>query len=163
MSAVKKCGCSNDRNIFCYICGSFTLSSQQCEITNFVKKVYFAYFKVKLGDQDKSWAPHKVCKSCMESLRYWSQGKDRHLKFGIPMIWREQKIMSMIATSVLSTSKDITRETNTSCNILILPLLCDLYLTVRKYRCLLLLNCLKLMMKSLGCFLILYKLMKIRS
>ena len=36
-------------------------------------------------------------------------------------------------------------------------ILCDLYLTVRKYRCLLLLNCPKLMMKSLGCFLILHK------
>ena len=91
MSTVKKRGCSNDPNIFCYICGSFTLSSQRREITNFVKNLYFAYFKVKLGDQDKSWAPHKVCKSCVESLRYWSQGKDRHLKFGIPMIWREQK------------------------------------------------------------------------
>ena len=27
----------------------------------------------------------------MESLRYWSQEKDRHLKFGIQMIWRVQK------------------------------------------------------------------------
>ncbi|KAI6651114.1 hypothetical protein LOD99_5465 [Oopsacas minuta] len=28
-------------------------------ITEFVDRAYHAYFKVKLGDQDKSWAPHK--------------------------------------------------------------------------------------------------------
>ena len=82
--------CSNDPNIFCYICGNFTLKTQRRNITDFVKRVYFAYFKVKLGDQDKHWAPHKVCKTCIESLRSWSQGKNAKLKFGIPMVWREQ-------------------------------------------------------------------------
>ncbi|QQP40042.1 Uncharacterized protein FKW44_013952 [Caligus rogercresseyi] len=28
-----------------------------------------AYFKVKLGNQDKSWAPYTVCKTCVEYLR----------------------------------------------------------------------------------------------
>ncbi|KAI6649573.1 hypothetical protein LOD99_6754 [Oopsacas minuta] len=60
-------------------------------ITEFVNRAYHAYFKVKLGDQDKSWAPHKVCKSCVELLRSWSKGKEKHLPFGIPMIWRESK------------------------------------------------------------------------
>ncbi|KAI6650066.1 hypothetical protein LOD99_6281 [Oopsacas minuta] len=60
-------------------------------ITYFVDRAYHAYFKVKLGDQDKSWAPHKVCKSCVELLRSWSKGKEKHLPFGIPMIWIESK------------------------------------------------------------------------
>ena len=81
--------CSNDPNIFCYICGSFTLETQRRNITDFVKRVYLAYFKVPLGDQDKRWAPHKVCKTCVETLRSWSQGKNAKLKFGVPMVWRE--------------------------------------------------------------------------
>ena len=52
-------------------------------ITEFVNRAYHAYFKVKLGDQDKSWAPHKVCKSCVELLRSWTKGKEKHLPFGV--------------------------------------------------------------------------------
>ncbi|GFX82409.1 uncharacterized protein TNCV_2870901 [Trichonephila clavipes] len=37
-------------------------------------KVYFAYFDTKLGDQDKSWAPHLVWSVCVEELRQWFQG-----------------------------------------------------------------------------------------
>ncbi|CAJ0962494.1 unnamed protein product [Ranitomeya imitator] len=79
----------NDPNIFCYICGNFTVKTQRRNITDFVKRVYFAFFKVKLGDQDKHWASHKVCKTCIESLRSWSQGKNAKLQFGVPMVWRE--------------------------------------------------------------------------
>ena len=58
-------------------------------ITGFVKRAYQAYFEVKLGDQDKSWAPHTVCKTCVEYLRRWTRGAKTSLKFGIPMVWRE--------------------------------------------------------------------------
>ncbi|GFV59594.1 uncharacterized protein TNCV_4259871 [Trichonephila clavipes] len=64
-------GCVNSPNCFCYICGSYTVKEQQRNISNFVQKVYFAYFGVKLGDQDKSWAPHVVCSVCIEELRQW--------------------------------------------------------------------------------------------
>lgn len=67
------------------------VKKQQLNITDFVKKVYFVYFKLKLGDQDKVGAPHKVCKRCVEDLRNWSKGKIKNLRFGIPMMWREQK------------------------------------------------------------------------
>ena len=46
---------------------------------------------MKLGDQDKAWAPHMVCRSCTECLRQWSKGKKTSLKFGIPMVWREPR------------------------------------------------------------------------
>lgn len=83
--------CLNSPDSFCYICGSFTIPSQRTNISTFVREVYFAYFKVKIGDQDKSWAPHKVCKQCVESLRMWTKGTRKKLPFGIPMVWREPK------------------------------------------------------------------------
>ncbi|GFV28546.1 uncharacterized protein TNCV_3984971 [Trichonephila clavipes] len=46
----------------------------------FKKKVYFAYFGIKLGDQDKSWAPHVVCSVCVEELRQWFQVQGFNLK-----------------------------------------------------------------------------------
>ena len=55
------------------------------------KKFYLAYFGVPLGDQDKSWAPHQVCTTCVKTLRSWFQGKNAKLKFGVPMVWREPK------------------------------------------------------------------------
>jgi len=48
----------------------------------------FSYFNIKLRHQDKAWVPHEVCTSCVEILWSWSHEKDKHLPFGIPMIWR---------------------------------------------------------------------------
>ena len=45
------------------------------------------YFKVNLGDQVRSWASHKVCMQCVESLRMWTKEKRDKLAFGIPVIW----------------------------------------------------------------------------
>ena len=52
-------------------------------------KAYYTYFKIKLGDQDKTWAPHIICKSCKESLRLWTTSNRTALEFEIPVIWRE--------------------------------------------------------------------------
>lgn len=76
---------------FCYIWGSFIIPSHMKNISTFVNKTYFAYLKVKLGDQDKSWGPHKVCKQWVDSLRMWTKGTRDKLAFVIPMLWREQK------------------------------------------------------------------------
>ena len=56
-----------------------------------VKNVYYAYFGIKLRDQDKAWAPHKVRCICVSSLRQWSTGKQKSLAFGISLFWREPK------------------------------------------------------------------------
>ena len=45
------------------------LANQNCQITIIAKQAYFSYFKLKLGDQDKSWAPHTVCKTSAEVLK----------------------------------------------------------------------------------------------
>ena len=84
-------GCINSPDCFCYICGNYTIKKRQRNTSDFVEKVYFAYFDIKLGDQDKSWAPHKVCSICVEELRQWFQGKKQPLRYGIPMVWREPK------------------------------------------------------------------------
>ena len=54
--------CANKPDVFCYVCGEYTLAPNRNAVTTFVKRVYHAYFGMKLGDQDKSWAPHMVCK-----------------------------------------------------------------------------------------------------
>jgi hypothetical protein len=59
-------GCINRPHIFCYICGQFVIKKQKQNITDFVRKMYCAYFGMKVGDEDKSWAPHKVCYVCVE-------------------------------------------------------------------------------------------------
>lgn len=82
--------CKNHPDVFCYICGEYTLKENRKLVTDFVKRAYLGYFGVKLGDQDKSWAPHTVCKTCTEHLRQWTNG-NRSLKFGVPMVWREPK------------------------------------------------------------------------
>ena len=79
----------NDPNAFCYICGEYCQEKQRENITYFVKQTYLAYSGMKLGDQDKSWAPHMVCKTCVENLRQWRNGGRKGLKFGVPMVWRE--------------------------------------------------------------------------
>ena len=89
--AVARRACKNKRDLFCYICGEYTLSPNRNEVTDFLKSVYKVYFGMKLGDQDKPWAPHIVCKVCTESLRNWSKGCKTSMKFGIPMVWREPK------------------------------------------------------------------------
>ena len=58
-------------NKFRYICGNFVVKKQHRNITDFVKKVYYAYFGIRVGDQDKPWAPKKVCCICVEELRQW--------------------------------------------------------------------------------------------
>jgi hypothetical protein len=61
------------------------------QIDSLVKKLYFSYFQLKVGDQDKSFAPHTACSICVEGLRYWYDGKRKAMPFAIPMQWREQK------------------------------------------------------------------------
>lgn len=83
--------CLNSPDSFCYICGVFTIAKQRTNITRFVKQAYLAYFQLPLGQQDKPWVPHTVCKPCVENLRQWTKGKRKHLSFGKPMVWREPR------------------------------------------------------------------------
>ena len=67
--------CVNLVNNFCYICGEITFSSQKRNLTPLVKTAYHHYFGMKVGDQNKSWAPHIRCNSCSVILREWLKNK----------------------------------------------------------------------------------------
>ena len=49
--------CKNKPDLFCYICGIYTLTRQRRYISLFVKHAYKAYFQVPLGDQKKNGLP----------------------------------------------------------------------------------------------------------
>ena len=89
--STKRMQCRNNPKVFCYICGEYTMAKYRFNVRDFTKRAYKAYFGMKLGDQDKSWAPHKVCKRCTETLRFWTQGEVSLMRFGVPMVWREHK------------------------------------------------------------------------
>ena len=81
--------CMNSADLFPYVCGEVTLASQRSSITPLIKKAYHLYFGCKLGDQDKKWAPHIVCKSCAIRLGGWINRKGMTMPFAVPIVWRE--------------------------------------------------------------------------
>lgn len=46
----------------------FAIPIQRTDISAFVKQACFSYFKEKIVDQDKSWAPRKVCISNLREI-----------------------------------------------------------------------------------------------
>jgi hypothetical protein len=82
-------GCINNPDKFCFICGKFVPMKQRRNVTAFVKKACHAYFGTKLGDQEKIWAPHKACRTCIEQLQQWMNGERNSLPFAIPMVWHK--------------------------------------------------------------------------
>ena len=83
--------CLNHPDRFCFVCGKFASKKQQRNITHDIKKVYAAYFACPLGDQDKTWAPHKKCKICCLGLHNWLNKQSPSMPFSFPIIWREPK------------------------------------------------------------------------
>ena len=91
MSTTRFRGCKNSPDVFCYICGLFTPRSQRRNITDKVKQAYRLYFGCPVGDQDKNFAPHKCCVTCAVTLCEWMNGKNRVMKFAVPVYWAEPK------------------------------------------------------------------------
>ena len=89
--SIKRRQCWNNPDAFCYICGDYMRAKCRFNVRDFTKRAYEAYFGMKLRDQDKPWAPHKVCKHCTETLRFWTQGKVNSMRFGVHMVWHEPK------------------------------------------------------------------------
>ena len=50
---------------------------------------YETHFGMKMGDQDKSWAPHFCCGSCRSTLEGWMRGSRKCTAFANLRIWRE--------------------------------------------------------------------------
>ena len=51
----------------------------------------FHYFDCRIGDQDKSSAPHICCKPSYNGLTAWFNGKKAAFNFAVPMVWREPR------------------------------------------------------------------------
>ena len=81
--------CVNAADNFCYICGKITFASQKRIITALVRKAYHLYFGCKIGDQDRSWAPHICCNTCATNLWQWSSRKRKYMPLAVPMVWKE--------------------------------------------------------------------------
>ena len=56
-------------NKFYYIWGGVKFARQGNVITAIVRNAYHLYFGCKIGDQDKSWAPHICCRKCATEFR----------------------------------------------------------------------------------------------
>jgi hypothetical protein len=67
--------CVNTKSNFCYICEGIKFSLQKRNLMPLMKTAYHHYFGMKVGDQDKSFAPHICCNSCSVILREWLKGK----------------------------------------------------------------------------------------
>ena len=92
--------CCNDPDSFCYICGEYILKEYKRSITDFVRKVYRAYFGVKLGDQDKPWAPHVVCKSWLSTYECGQKEKLKALDLVCQWCGENRKTTLMIVIFV---------------------------------------------------------------
>jgi len=80
--------CLNLLAAFCYICGEVTLKSRRRSFTPLINKCYEHYFCCKVGDQDKSWAPHFCCVTCARLPAAWAN-VSHCMPSAIPMLWRE--------------------------------------------------------------------------
>ena len=58
-------------------------------VRDLTKRANKAYFGIKYDNQDKIWALHKVCKNCTDTLCFWTKGKVKIMRFGVPAIWWE--------------------------------------------------------------------------
>ena len=79
---------ANSSEAFCYICGEVTFKSRRRSFTPLFKKFCDHYFGCKVGDLNKSWAPHFYCVTCARLLAAWAKDS-RSMPFAIPMVWRE--------------------------------------------------------------------------
>ena len=91
-SSTSKClGCLNKTSSFCYVCGDFATVAQRRTIISLPRTTYVHYFDCKIGDQDKSWAPHICYKLCYNGLTACLNAKKAAFNFAVPMVWREPR------------------------------------------------------------------------
>ena len=67
------------------------IKNQRKAFTDFVRKTYLTYFKVKLDDQDKLRVPHIVYKACVENLRKRANSSLKSLSSRVPAVQKNQK------------------------------------------------------------------------
>ena len=68
--------CKNMPDVFCHICGEYNVVHNRNPVTSFIKRAYHAYFGMKMGDQEKAWAPHMAGKTCTRVSSSVDQGQE---------------------------------------------------------------------------------------
>ena len=80
-------GYINNSNLFCCNCGGYVVKKRQRNIIDFFKKAYYAYFGMKLVDQEKKCASCIVCHTCIEHSQ--THGNIKSIPFATSMVWWE--------------------------------------------------------------------------
>lgn len=88
MKRVREFKCNKPSDLFCYICGKYTLVGERRPINAIVKNLYKLYFGMEIEHQEMCWVPHNICTLCRSNLTKWTKNEG-HLSFGKPMIWRD--------------------------------------------------------------------------
>lgn len=78
--------CPGNYNLYCHICGKFTIPASRLFFSGTCAKRYEQYFGMSVIRNVK-WAPSIVCRTCYNQLSEWENGTRIQLPFGIPMIW----------------------------------------------------------------------------
>lgn len=74
---------------FCYICGKYMISGENCNMTAKIQEAYQLYFKLSSNNGKRSFIPNFCCIKCKSSLLAWMRGSVKRMGFAVPMIWRE--------------------------------------------------------------------------
>ncbi|EZA55104.1 hypothetical protein X777_05359 [Ooceraea biroi] len=82
--------CVNHPDSFCNVCGELTFKFRRRNFIPLIKNCYQQYFGFCVSHQDKVWAPHICCITCVRLLTGWANGS-RYMPFAVPMIWQEPK------------------------------------------------------------------------
>jgi hypothetical protein len=90
--------CVNSSDAFCYICGDVIFKFRTRSFKPLIKKRYELYFGCKVGDQDKSWAPHICCVICVGRLAAWAKV---HAVCLAPFLWFGESPRTMFQIAIL--------------------------------------------------------------
>ncbi|XP_017466154.1 PREDICTED: uncharacterized protein LOC108378862 [Rhagoletis zephyria] len=79
--------CNKDPDMFCFMCGQYTIIRRRRVFSDHIKTLYSKYFGIEPKNAEKPWTPNTLCTSCRVELIQWESGQQT--KFDTPMIWRE--------------------------------------------------------------------------
>ena len=85
--------CLNQSDSFCCVCGEVTFKFQRKTFIPLIKKCYDLYFGCNLGDEEKFWALHICCATCVRIPNGWKNGS-RHIPVAVPLVSGQPKDLS---------------------------------------------------------------------